>query len=462
MDKEIVLEKEKQENKQEEIPVLQNENQEESLVDTDSKLHKMVLDYKYQPFVDEIYQHLDVKHQELLEDEYKAITLRNEKYAQTLPGIGIRLYFNYKKSLYFVNSVISYLFHQIGWSLAWAGALWFVLGNMFRGFLFDFYYQIIRISDPLFHNLAVFFYRNKVNFAVAPDDFSVSLEKCVANLDNDPYAIWQKAHEIIIFVTFMTIVFFIIKNIAFVIKNRKTKDQDVKHQFDYDIKRSLFMLQASEDDSFAYIKQNFKKRLRRYCGSDFQRRKYMTSYVNVYQSHVLETKEGLSLTSKEYHKVILSTIWEGLIHIISWISFNFGCTLILLGVCVTYLQSTITNPELGQAFMQIPFPMGLKELFYSFSTILNQTPLSLENEYERFVWGGYLFFVFCLLVLSVYKRVIRPTMRHYQRGINFYLKKEAGTYQKEVIFKSVSVFKFWAFLGICIFLPFVVFVLYSI
>ena len=44
MDKEIVLEKEKQENKQEEIPVLQNENQEESLVDTDSKLHKMVLD----------------------------------------------------------------------------------------------------------------------------------------------------------------------------------------------------------------------------------------------------------------------------------------------------------------------------------------------------------------------------------------------------------------------------------
>lgn len=40
MDKEIVLEKEKQENKQEEIPVLQNENQEESLVDTDSKLHK--------------------------------------------------------------------------------------------------------------------------------------------------------------------------------------------------------------------------------------------------------------------------------------------------------------------------------------------------------------------------------------------------------------------------------------
>ncbi|WP_418467574.1 hypothetical protein [Faecalibacillus faecis] len=121
MDKEIVLEKEKQENKQEEIPVLQNENQEESLVDTDSKLHKMVLDYKYQPFVDEIYQHLDVKHQELLEDEYKTITLRNEKYAQTLPGIGIRLYFNYKKSLYFINSVISYLFHQIGWSLAWAG-----------------------------------------------------------------------------------------------------------------------------------------------------------------------------------------------------------------------------------------------------------------------------------------------------------------------------------------------------
>lgn len=131
----------------------------------------------------------------------------------------------------------------------WAGALWFVLGNMFRGFLFDFYYQIIRISDPLFHNLAVFFYRNKVNFAVAPDDFSFSLERCVANLDNDPYAIWQKAHEIIIFVTFMTIVFFIIKNIAFVIKNRKTKDQDAKHQFDYDIKRSLFMLQASEDDS---------------------------------------------------------------------------------------------------------------------------------------------------------------------------------------------------------------------
>ncbi len=109
----------------------------------------------------------------------------------------------------------------------------------------------------------------------------------------------------------------------------------------------------------------------------------------------------MSLTSKEYHKVILSTIWEGFIHIISWISFNFGCTLILLGVCVTYLQSTITNPELGQAFMQIPFPMGLKELFYSFSTILNQTPLSLENEYERFVWGGifslyfvYLFFQF--------------------------------------------------------------------
>ena len=163
----------------------------------------------------------------------------------------------------------------------------------------------------------------------------------------------------------MTIVFFIIKNIAFVIKNRKTKDQDAKHQFDYDIKRSLFMLQASEDDSFSYIKQNFKKRLRRLCGSDFQRRKYITSYVNVYQSHVLETKEGLSLTSKEYHKVILSTIWEGFIHIISWISFNFGCTLILLGVCVTYLQSTITNLELGQAFMQIPFPMGLKELFYS-------------------------------------------------------------------------------------------------
>ena len=107
MDKEIVLEKEKQENKQEEILVLQNENQEESLVDTDSKLHKMVLDYKYQPFVDEIYQHLDVKHQELLEDEYKTITLRNEKYAHTLPGIGIRLYFNYKKSLYFINSVIS-------------------------------------------------------------------------------------------------------------------------------------------------------------------------------------------------------------------------------------------------------------------------------------------------------------------------------------------------------------------
>lgn len=34
MDKEVVLEKEKQENIQEEIPVLQNENQEESLVDT--------------------------------------------------------------------------------------------------------------------------------------------------------------------------------------------------------------------------------------------------------------------------------------------------------------------------------------------------------------------------------------------------------------------------------------------
>lgn len=462
MDKEVVLEKEEQENIQEEIPVLQNENQEESLVDTDSKLNKLVLDYKYQPFVDEIYQHLDARHQELLEEEYKAITLRNEKYAQTLPGIGMRLYFNYKKSLYFINSVISYLFHQIGGSLAWAGALWFVLGNMFRGFLFDFYYQIIKISDPLFHNLAVFFYRNKVRLAVAPDDFSFSLEKCVANLDNDPYAIWQKAHEIIIFVTFMTIVLFIIKNIAFVIKNIKTKDQDAKHQFKYDTKRSLFMLQVDQDDSFSYVKQNFKKRLKRYCGSDFQRRKYMTSYVNVYQSHVLETKEGMSLTSKEYHKVILSTIWEGIIHVISWISFVFACSLALIGLCTYYIQFCKDWPIVAQTYSQSNSIPLIKEIFYACSKFIELLSITIENDFERFIWGGYIFVLIVLLAITVYKRVIRPTMRHYQRGINFYLKKEAGTYQEEAIFKSVSVFKFWSFLGICVFLPFVVFILYNI
>lgn len=450
--------------------LMQNESSQE-VVYTNSHIKKEILDYQYQPLVDEIYQHLDKQHQKELELEYKQITERNNETIATPKSRMIVFYFLYKKTLYFVNNVISLIGYQFGWAFLHVSFLWFIHGVVLRGYLFGLYQNIIRLGNGIFDGIAKFFYANDVGFFTAPEGFQFSFDHIIKDYQTVPDFAFQLGHELVVYICTLTIIFFVIRLILFAIKNYRTKDQDANHLFEYDDKRSFFMLQSDKDDSIDYIKQNFFKRYRRFIGSDFQRRKYITSYVNVYQSGLLNTKDKTALTAKQYHKVIRSTILECLEHIIAWVSFAFSNLIVVLGVYAAYISllyksyaSGYANPDfINQAFMEQSWWNTFAPIMISLSKIFNFIPgFESQIEFQRVFWGLFVFIMLMIMICSVYKRVIRPTKRHYVRYVHFYLKMNEGIYQENEKLKSASGFKIWFVLAVFIYIPFISFVILNI
>lgn len=422
----------------------------------DSNQYKY-LNFTYQPLVNQIYTMLSEENKEKFKDAYEEISKRNNslqvKPLYKLQYIEILI----RKSAYLITSIISFLGVYVGGAFIKACLTWFIHGIILRTLLFSLYEGILQISYSLFHGIL-----DSISNYMGLGNIQLAITENPWELPSD---VWmtQLGYEIICYVFLFLLIWIVVNFVTFYLHNRKDWDKDAKHTFEYDVNRSLFMLQSDKDDTIEYVKSNFYKRYKRYIGSEFQTRKYITSYVNVIESRCLEIDSDLKadIHSIKKQKILMSK--EAITHCVGWISYVFISSFVIIGPLFVYSNIMYVNDmeSMMQGFGWWPsvssFAISIGDSLFSNLSIY--TNMLLWQKAWLGLWVLYMLFV---LIKNFYKRFYRPTIRQYHRYYNYTIKKEMGIYDDSEVFKSVSVFNVWLALFLLIVLPSIIFVYFNI
>lgn len=434
--------------------VLEHDN--ESVSEEILSIKEEMIDFKYQPLVDEIYASLSVENQTVLNDKYTSIKERNKA---LLSNPLYRLYYyNYliRKVCYFTMSLISFINVYFWGAFIKAAVMWFVQGIVLR--MWEPSFKLLK----WFLEIAYIFVGNGVWGLVNGDyDFDPSAIK-FGYFENVDEVIIQ-GYEISVYLTFFTIVWFIINLLVFYLRNRKHWGDDANHEFKFDLGKSLFMLQGDKDDDYNYIKKNFIKRYNRFVGSDFQKRKYLTAYINVLESDIFVSKP--ELTSVQKRKIFFKVNYATFESVIGMFTYIFCIALICLGILTAY--SMEPDALYSNALVEVLHQFDWWNNMSLFCTnLMNGLHLSglytSSNAWLNECFGIVGTIVLIYFVFNVNKRCIRPSIRHYRRACNYYTKINKGVYDGNEKFINISRYRAMAMMFYLIVLPMLIFIFYNI
>ncbi|UTY39551.1 hypothetical protein NMU03_01565 [Allocoprobacillus halotolerans] len=208
------------------------------------------------------------------------------------------------------------------------------------------------------------------------------------------------------------------------------------------LENSYHYLGSCQDDTWAYIKESFEKRIHQRHHHDFFER-YYQSYLMLAQNH--DSKQGTikDLTHQEKALLIFRTITNTIKNIVGAFSMPIYISLAIL---IFYYQNfqAINDLRLKTVLDVIPFGHVLYSCLDFCYDIVCFFPISNYYATLDLEFAMMISFCICMTFLwalyTILKTRIREIKRQYLRRIQFYLKKHEGIYDENQKYPAIYLY----------------------
>lgn len=373
--------------------------------------YKDLLDFQDQHIVDELYQRIKGENNEELDHIYQDIKKRNQNTFQNTQ-------YQYRT----IKDKISQILEIIGMFLF--AIVFIVTGSLVLAFFGVWIHvYVLKGANADLLNWMVHFGENVFYQLLS----SFADTEVMMMLQADP------SISLLFYVFGLTTLFVIIFTILYIVSMFKKKKQVIKEtkKKEMTLEKSYRYLQVDQDDSFEYIRSNFKRKLMRKNKDFFNH--YYDAYICLFQ-HYQEVEGSFSSLSLSQKIILcLRTLMNTLKNILGslskpiffsasllWFYYRMFCT-----TEVFTLEFLIKGSWFEKPIMSVMNTCQWIVLQTPMKSLLETMNLELAKAFSVAVVFSVIYFIY-----DVCQRKIRESKRQYMRRMNFYIKKNQGIYDQ--------------------------------